>query len=54
LVPFAAANGGAIVELAHDQCTVLREEYSEEGTRLEIRAPRAIAARFGEFTVLEN
>ena len=48
LIPFAK---GALVQLAHEQATILSEEYTEEGTILEFYATPDLATRFASFVL---
>jgi GTP-binding protein HflX len=48
LVPF---DKGALIKLAHEQTTILSEEYTEEGTLLELYAKPDIASRFRPFAL---
>lgn len=50
LVPYER---GDIVSLAHQRCTILNEDYQENGTHLVVRAGNDIASRFAEFRVSE-
>jgi GTP-binding protein HflX len=47
-IPFAS---GALVKLAHESCTVLEEAYDEQGTRLQLRVPTALASRFQSYQI---
>ncbi len=40
---------GDLVQLAHEHCSIISEEFLPEGTRLQLRAPKALAGRFLEF-----
>jgi GTP-binding protein HflX len=46
-IPFAQ---GALVQLAHEQCSILSENYNENGTALQLRAPQALASKFQPYT----
>ena len=46
LIPF---NKGALVRLAHEQATILTEEYTEDGTLLEFYADPDLAAHFAPY-----
>lgn len=46
LIPFTR---GDLVSYVHEVGTVLAEQYSEEGTRLDVRLPRRVAEELGEF-----
>ena len=48
LIPF---DKGALVQLAHEQATILIEEYTGEGTRLDIRVAKELAPRFEAYRV---
>lgn len=48
LIPF---DKGALVKRAHEQTTILSEEYTEEGTLLELRAASEVAGRFEPYAV---
>lgn len=51
LVPYQR---GDLVSLAHQRCTILNEEYTDEGTKLTLRAGAEAAARFKPFEVLDR
>ena len=46
LIPF---DKGALVQLAHEQATILSEDYSEGGTHLELRVAKELAPRFAAY-----
>lgn len=43
LIPF---DKGALVQLAHENTTILHESYTEEGTQLELRVAKELVPRF--------
>jgi GTP-binding protein HflX len=43
LIPFAQGN---LVQLAHERCSVLSEQYTDQGTLLQIQVPESLAGRF--------
>lgn len=43
LIPYAQ---GALVKTAHEECVVLSEEYTGEGTALKLRVPASLVAKF--------
>lgn len=46
LIPY---NRGELVQLAHERGQIVREEHTEDGTRLAVRVPTAVAERFEPF-----
>lgn len=48
LIPF---NRGDVVSTLHEEATVLNEEYSADGTSLEVRLPQSLARELNEFIV---
>ncbi len=42
---------GDLVSLAHEQCTLLSEEYVEDGTFMTLRAPSSLVASFDGFEI---
>ncbi|MCL2529357.1 MAG: GTPase HflX [Coriobacteriia bacterium] len=48
LIPFTK---GALVRLAHEQASILSEEYTEEGTILEFYATKDLASRFSPYNL---
>ncbi|AZA13772.1 GTPase HflX [Corynebacterium choanae] len=48
LIPFTR---GELVAKLHQEATVLAEEYTADGTRLEVRAPQSVAASLAEFAI---
>ena len=46
LVPYAQ---GRLVELAHEECMVLSEDYTETGVRLGLRVPQSLRSRFAPY-----
>ena len=48
LIPFT---DGDVVARLHDQATVLGEEYGEEGTTMDVRLPRQLAAELARYVV---
>ncbi len=48
LIPF---DRGALVQLAHEQTTILSEEYTEDGTLLELRVAKELAGRFEPYAL---
>jgi GTP-binding protein HflX len=42
-IPYAQ---GALVQLAHERCSIISEQYAAEGTVLQLRIPPAFAAKF--------
>jgi len=46
LIPF---NKGALVRMAHEETTILTEEYTEDGTVLEFYATPELAAHFADY-----
>lgn len=51
LIPF---DKGALVQQAHEQTTILREQYTEEGTRLDMRVAKELASRFEPYLIKEH
>jgi GTP-binding protein HflX len=47
-IPFAK---GAMLRLAHEQCSVLSEEHDADGTVLRLRVPRPLESRFNEYII---
>ncbi|MDR2107839.1 MAG: GTPase HflX [Coriobacteriales bacterium] len=47
-IPFTQ---GAVVQLAHQHCTILAESYDENGTLLQVRVPQALTAHFQPYAV---
>ena len=43
VIPFAE---GKLVQLAHERCTIISEGFTEQGTVLQLQAPRALVSRF--------
>ncbi len=50
LVPFTR---GDIISRLHEYGTVRSEEYTEHGTRIDVRLPRQMAGELAEFVVLD-
>lgn len=50
ILPFSE---GGLASKVHQQATILHEEYSEDGTHLVVRAPRALAGQLRPFSVSE-
>jgi len=48
LIPFER---GDLVSIAHQRCTILSEDYNEQGTRLSLRVNPELATRFKEFSI---
>jgi GTP-binding protein HflX len=48
LIPFAQ---GALVQLAHERCSIVSEKFTEEGTMLQLRVPVALLSRFDRYAV---
>ena len=46
LLPYAQ---GRLVELAHEECVVLSEEYTETGVRLRLRVAQGLRSRFAPY-----
>jgi GTP-binding protein HflX len=46
-IPFAQ---GALVQLAHERCTIVSESYDEGGTLLQLRVPQALVTKFEGFS----
>ncbi|MDO5116934.1 MAG: GTPase HflX [Eggerthellaceae bacterium] len=46
IIPY---NKGDLVSVAHERCRVLKEEYTEAGTKLSIVVPKAYTAQFEPF-----
>jgi GTP-binding protein HflX len=42
-IPFAQ---GALVQLAHEYCSIVSETYTEEGTLMQVRVPQVLVSRF--------
>ncbi|MDR2587121.1 MAG: GTPase HflX [Coriobacteriales bacterium] len=49
VIPFAE---GALVQLAHERCTVVSERFTEEGTVLQLQVPPALTSRFEAYMIL--
>ncbi|MDR0500973.1 MAG: GTPase HflX [Coriobacteriales bacterium] len=47
-IPFAQ---GALVRLAHEQCSIINEEHNESGTLLQLRVPQALVSKFSDYTI---
>jgi GTP-binding protein HflX len=48
LIPFTE---GSLVQLAHERCTVISEQFTAEGTALQLQAPQALVSRFEVYAV---
>jgi GTP-binding protein HflX len=48
IIPFTEGN---IVRLAHERCTIISEEFSGEGTSLQVMVPQALVSRFETYAV---
>jgi GTP-binding protein HflX len=46
LIPYSE---GALVQLAHERCSITSEEYTEQGTRLHLLVPAALVSRFERY-----
>ncbi len=48
LIPFTK---GELVSLAHKRCSILSEEYTEEGTRMSLRVSPELSAQFDSYRI---
>ncbi|MDR3315246.1 MAG: GTPase HflX [Coriobacteriales bacterium] len=48
LIPFVQ---GALVQLAHERCSIVSESFTEDGTTLSLRVPAALLSRFKQYAV---
>ncbi len=46
LIPFSE---GALVQMAHERCTILSERFLPEGTELQIQVPKALVPKFESY-----
>lgn len=51
LIPFTK---GELVSLAHKRCSILAEEYTEEGTRMSLRVSPELSAQFSSYRIGEG
>lgn len=51
LIPFTK---GELVSLAHKRCSILTEEYTEEGTRMSLRVSPELSAQFSSYRIGEG
>ena len=51
LIPFAE---GAVVQLAHERCTILSERFVVEGTELQIQVPESLVSRFERYVTTDD